>query len=194
MAWTSASRSDFERSARLQGAALAAWESIPRQRPEPVRPYAARCEEMTQSGIAGGRWGVLTEEGRRLEPAAAVMFAMHEKGSAAANRRTGGIGSALTERELQVAELVAKGMTDREIAAELVISQRTAESHVQHILTKLGFRSRAQIAAWAATKARASNASRSSMTRRAISWINAWGPARSPREKVSVVRLLTRRP
>ena len=54
----------------------------------------------------------------------------------------------LSRRELEVADLVAKGMTDREIAAELVISQRTAESHVQHILTKLGFRSRSQIAAW----------------------------------------------
>lgn len=39
-------------------------------------------------------------------------------------------------------------LTDREIATELVISQRTAESHVQHILTKLGFRSRARIATW----------------------------------------------
>jgi non-specific serine/threonine protein kinase len=151
LAWTSASQSEFERSARLQGAALAAWESIPRQRPEPVRPYAARCEEMVQSGIGTDRWGVLTEEGRRLDPAAVVTFAMREQGSAAADRRAGGSGSTLTERELQVAELVAKGMTDREIAAELVISQRTAESHVQHILTKLGFRSRAQIAAWVAT-------------------------------------------
>ena len=57
----------------------------------------------------------------------------------------------LSSREIEVAALVAKGMTDREIAAELVIAQRTAESHVQHILTKLGFRSRSQIAAWAAT-------------------------------------------
>ncbi len=57
----------------------------------------------------------------------------------------------MSERELEVAELVAKGLTDREIAAELVIAPRTAESHVQHILTKLGFRSRSQIAAWAVT-------------------------------------------
>ena len=80
-----------------------------------------------------------------------LTFAMREEASAVGNRPTGG-SPALTERELEVAELVAKGMTDREIAAELVISQRTAESHVQHILTKLGFRSRAQIAAWAATR------------------------------------------
>jgi DNA-binding NarL/FixJ family response regulator len=49
-----------------------------------------------------------------------------------------------------VARLVAEGQSNREIAARLVISQRTAEGHVEHILTKLGFTSRAQIAAWIA--------------------------------------------
>ncbi|MEQ4725669.1 LuxR C-terminal-related transcriptional regulator [Nonomuraea sp. B19D2] len=56
--------------------------------------------------------------------------------------------SVLTSRERQVAELVAEGMSNKDIAARLVISQRTAEGHVEHILTKLGFTSRAQIAAW----------------------------------------------
>ncbi|MGW5113446.1 protein kinase domain-containing protein [Nocardia sp. NPDC004123] len=57
-------------------------------------------------------------------------------------------GSSLTKRERQVAELVAQGLTNRQIATKLVISQRTAQGHVEHILTKLGFTSRAQIAAW----------------------------------------------
>ena len=56
----------------------------------------------------------------------------------------------LTRREQQVAELVARGLSNREIAAALVVSQRTAEAHVGNILTKLGFGTRAQIAAWAA--------------------------------------------
>ena len=58
----------------------------------------------------------------------------------------------LTKRELEVAALVAGGASNRDIAAELVISERTAESHVQNILTKLAFTSRAQIAAWATTE------------------------------------------
>ena len=45
---------------------------------------------------------------------------------------------------------VAGGLSNREIAERLVLSERTVETHVQHILTKLGFRSRTQIAAWAA--------------------------------------------
>lgn len=56
--------------------------------------------------------------------------------------------SPLSHREREVARLVADGMSNREIAAALVISERTAQNHVQHILGKLGFVNRAQIAAW----------------------------------------------
>lgn len=56
--------------------------------------------------------------------------------------------SKLSRREHEVAMLVADGMSNREIAGALVISERTAQNHVQHILTKLGFVNRAQIAAW----------------------------------------------
>ncbi len=54
----------------------------------------------------------------------------------------------LTAREREVAALVAQGKTSREIADLLVVSERTAEGHVSTILGKLGFTSRAQIAAW----------------------------------------------
>ncbi len=54
----------------------------------------------------------------------------------------------LTRREQQVAELVADGLSNKEIAARLVIARRTAEGHVERILRKLGFSSRAQLAAW----------------------------------------------
>jgi len=55
----------------------------------------------------------------------------------------------LTTREREVAALIARGATSREIARALTISERTAEAHVSHMLGKLGFSSRAQIAAWA---------------------------------------------
>ena len=57
--------------------------------------------------------------------------------------------SGLTPREREVAVLIAQGLTNREIGAALVIAEKTADAHVQHILNKLGFHSRAQIAAWA---------------------------------------------
>jgi DNA-binding CsgD family transcriptional regulator/tetratricopeptide (TPR) repeat protein len=62
-----------------------------------------------------------------------------------AKREFGG----LTERERQVAGLIARGISNREIAKTLVVSERTVETHVGNILSKLGFDSRAQIAAWA---------------------------------------------
>ena len=59
-----------------------------------------------------------------------------------------GTPPAVTPRQLQVAALVAAGWSNRQIADELVITERSAESHVERIRTRLGFRSRAQIAAW----------------------------------------------
>lgn len=58
-------------------------------------------------------------------------------------------GSTLTRRECEVARLLATGMSNRQIAEQLYVSERTAESHVQNILTKLGFGSRSQVALWA---------------------------------------------
>jgi DNA-binding CsgD family transcriptional regulator len=58
----------------------------------------------------------------------------------------------LTVREREVARLVAAGRSNREIADTLVITEGTVEVHVKHILSKLGFRSRAQVAAWAANE------------------------------------------
>jgi DNA-binding NarL/FixJ family response regulator len=56
--------------------------------------------------------------------------------------------SPLSPREVEVAKLVARGMTNKQIGETLFVSERTAENHVQHILVKLGFSNRSQIAAW----------------------------------------------
>jgi DNA-binding NarL/FixJ family response regulator len=58
----------------------------------------------------------------------------------------------LTARELEVVACIARGLSNRQIAAELVIANGTTERHVANILRKLGMRSRAQVAAWAATR------------------------------------------
>jgi DNA-binding CsgD family transcriptional regulator len=58
----------------------------------------------------------------------------------------------LSERELEVAHLVADGLTNRQIGERLIISERTAQNHVQHVLTKLGLDNRSQIARMFATR------------------------------------------
>jgi non-specific serine/threonine protein kinase len=55
----------------------------------------------------------------------------------------------LTPREREIADLVARGLANREIAARLVLAQRTVETHVHNILGKLGLSSRGQLAFWA---------------------------------------------
>jgi DNA-binding NarL/FixJ family response regulator len=58
----------------------------------------------------------------------------------------------LTPREREVALYIAQGKSNREIADELVVGERTIETHVGNILNKLGFSSRTQVAAWVASK------------------------------------------
>lgn len=148
LAWMAASRRDLERAAVLQGAATSVWESFPGRLPAPLSGYDERCGRLVLQGLGSHARRRLFEKGRKLHRAAAVAHGVGAQipGAAApaAPQRTG----MLTNREREVAELVAVGLTDRDIAMRLMISPRTAESHVQHILTKLGFRSRSQIAAW----------------------------------------------
>jgi DNA-binding CsgD family transcriptional regulator len=63
----------------------------------------------------------------------------------------------LTVREFEVARLIADGLTNSEIAAELSIAPKTASAHVEHILAKLGVARRAEIAAWVTTIRQATN-------------------------------------
>jgi DNA-binding NarL/FixJ family response regulator len=56
--------------------------------------------------------------------------------------------SPLTDRELEVAALIAEGLTNKEVATRLRLSVRTAENHVLNVMNKLGLDNRAQVAAW----------------------------------------------
>jgi non-specific serine/threonine protein kinase len=92
-------------------------------------------------------------EGRTvtLEEAIALALAQPEPAPAAlANGPTvAKPADPLTGREREVAALIARGFSNRQIAEELVIAERTVHAHVGNILGKLGFPSRAQVAAWA---------------------------------------------
>lgn len=81
-----------------------------------------------------------------MDTAGARAYALGEEPTAATAET--GSTTTLTKRERQVAHLVARGLSNKQIATELFISPRTAQGHVEHILTKLGFTSRTQIAAW----------------------------------------------
>ena len=88
-----------------------------------------------------------------MPPSRAVAMALGEPAGAAKPARACPDPARLTAREREVAALIAQGLSNRDIAARLVISARTAETHVQHIMVKLGLTARTQIAAWTAAEA-----------------------------------------
>ncbi len=111
--------------------------------------------------LGPARTASLQAEGRRLSMRDAVTYALSSAsaGSQPPERANGsGQGAAqapvpmsvLTAREQQIAMLIARGLSNRAIADELVISPATAARHVANILGKLGLNSRAQVAAWTA--------------------------------------------
>ena len=101
----------------------------------------------------GPRFLELQAFGRALAEAEVVKIALLAASAVPLPDRAAGLavrpGSrALTPREGQVSELITEGLTNQEIAVRLGIARRTADAHAEHIMTKLGVRSRAQVAAW----------------------------------------------
>ena len=156
LAWAAAARGEWEHTALLSGAAEAIWRSIPAELPAPLAGYRDEYEARARRALGDRRWASRYGEGSALDRTAAVSLALGDRPAVPSPREPAGTGTGdtLTGRQRQVAELIAQGLTDREIAARLVISPRTAESHVQQILTRLGFRSRAEIAAWTTARQR----------------------------------------
>lgn len=108
-------------------------------------------EKLARDAIGDAAFRTAAARGQDFDFDQAVDFALGESSADAApgaDTPTSPDRELLSKREWQVAELVAQGMANKDIATELVISQRTAEGHVQKILRKLGFRSRTQIVSW----------------------------------------------
>ncbi|GAA1021623.1 LuxR family transcriptional regulator [Acrocarpospora pleiomorpha] len=94
------------------------------------------------------------ESGKRLSRDAAIRLALGEPAPDAEAAPADPATPPLGRREAQVAQLVAEGLSNKQIGARLFISEHTVDSHVRSILNKLGFHSRTQIAAWVASPQR----------------------------------------
>jgi predicted ATPase/DNA-binding CsgD family transcriptional regulator len=145
LGWVTADLGWDERAARLLGIAQACWAFTGSSITPPWQVF--RDTAMAKLGRRLGEARLARElaAGRALDRARAMSYALEEGASDTVDQAA---TSPVSPRELEVAALVAEGLANREIGERLFLSHRTVETHVQHLMDKLGVSSRAEIAAW----------------------------------------------
>ncbi|HET9111947.1 MAG TPA: LuxR C-terminal-related transcriptional regulator, partial [Ktedonobacterales bacterium] len=148
-----------ERAARLFGAANTLSESLG------AAGWAANAADedwslaLTKRQLDGATFAAAWAAGQSLSVEQAIAEASdpsQEPGERDDNHAAEPAASALTRREREIVALIAQGLTNRQIGDRLVITEGTARLHVKHILHKLGFASRTQVASWAVAQGLAS--------------------------------------
>jgi non-specific serine/threonine protein kinase len=149
LAWAALDKGEAERAASLLSVSQRLFEplSVHLVGFERLRLWSAQCAAEVRGQLGDQAFSAAMQAGRHLEPDEAVAIALGERKMPAQSTLVAPTEwAALTRREREIAERVAAGRTNREIAQELVISQRTVESHVEHILAKLGMTTRTKLA------------------------------------------------
>ncbi|WP_116198606.1 ATP-binding protein [Amycolatopsis circi] len=142
VSWTAARTGEAERAAVIIGSTDQIWRTVGARQFVGLR---RRFEAEARARIGDTAFGAARARGSRLSVEETVAYALRETPSSGASDTS---ANPLTRREREVADLIADGLSNKEIAAQLVISLRTAEGHVEKILAKQGFKTRTQIAAW----------------------------------------------
>ena len=155
LAGVAAANNQVAQAAQLFGAAEAARKVIDVPLPKTWRANYDRALAIVRQRLDNATLASLWAKGRTISFEQAIEYALAEvkipdatdvpSPRQAAKEKFGG----LTAREREVAILIAQGKSNREIAAAFVLSERTVEGYVSSILNKLGFNTRAQVAAWA---------------------------------------------
>ena len=148
LSWHAATTGQGRLAAQLQGAAEILGSGAGAGMTGPAMPYLVRANQVAMSALGASRFETEREVGKRLSREAALRLALgegdHDDTEASHHPTTG----PLATREVEVAKLVAEGLTNRQIGTRLFISERTVATHIRNMMNKLGFDSRAQIASW----------------------------------------------
>jgi predicted ATPase/DNA-binding CsgD family transcriptional regulator len=149
LGWSSATAGDDQRAATMIGAAEAIWQASRFRLAQNITQVVGDpIKQQVRARMGKAAFTLALRSGMAMTIGQAIACALREETGPDARERDEERTQVLTRRESQIAELVRQGMSNKEIAAKLVISVRTAEAHVEHILAKLGFNSRAQIVRW----------------------------------------------
>jgi non-specific serine/threonine protein kinase len=105
------------------------------------------ASDRAQAALGASRFEAAVAAGRELSRAEAIQLGLGEPISGP-GLESDAEPNPLSRRETEIAGLVADGLTNKQISLRLIVSERTVDSHLRSILTKLGAGSRAQVAAW----------------------------------------------
>jgi predicted ATPase/DNA-binding NarL/FixJ family response regulator len=155
LAWIAVAHDQAPRALTLRAAADAAWAAIPATPQPALRKHHDAALAAARDAVTESAFAAAVARGAAMSRAQAIAYALGEPARPKARSGTGlapAHPGRLTRREQDVAMLVARGLSNGQIAGELIISARTVETHVQHIMDKLGVSTRAQIAAWSAAE------------------------------------------
>ncbi|RSZ61596.1 LuxR family transcriptional regulator [Corynebacterium hylobatis] len=149
LCWTAVSTGEYERGWKLAEAADSVWRNMGTS----LLAFGPHIAKVTQDTVAACRDALKLPAGQmpKLPDSLTVSEAFAvalDSSSSPRGKVVRTEDGPLTTRELEVAEFVARGLTNREIAQELVLSRRTVDGHVERILAKLSFSSRTQVATW----------------------------------------------
>ncbi len=149
LAWVTVDEKNARRAVMLMGAAeeLSRWVGSSTVVLPGLGDHQDACQREARRVLGEQAFAEARRNGEALGLRAAIAYALGEQ-DLSTRSSSPGPSVTPTNRERTVAELVAEGLTNKEIAARLVISPRTVQGHVEHLLMKLGFTSRAQIAVW----------------------------------------------